>query len=170
MASSPNSPHEHDIVEEATARAEKRNEGGRHTTPKGEAAVLSVCQRRRRRRQRTTTKKRKTTKLNLDLFNDTSHQKKKQGTARTLASSPSSAASASRRPRSPTRGPRPRSGRWGPRGPRCLRWPAKKKKLEPLPLLEPPSRSAPRRASLAPCSSRERSLWTRNDEEIKKLF
>lgn len=30
------SPHQQrDVVEEATARAEHRNEGGRHTTPKG---------------------------------------------------------------------------------------------------------------------------------------
>jgi hypothetical protein len=32
---SPRQQHERDVVEEATARAEKRNEGGRHTTPKG---------------------------------------------------------------------------------------------------------------------------------------
>ena len=36
MASPPNQ-HERDVVEEATARAEKRNEGGRHTMPKGES-------------------------------------------------------------------------------------------------------------------------------------
>ena len=42
MASSPNSPHERDPVEEATARAEKRNEGGRHATPKGEFFFESV--------------------------------------------------------------------------------------------------------------------------------